>query len=172
MGEPFAHAALDLCDAALRRGDPSTAATMLARAGDTGDMPHAYRWRHELRARLLAGRCALAQGDFATAIEDLHGVLEEAGRIGLRRYRAVSAVLLAEARWRAGEPVAPESVAPAVDALDQVAALEAWWLTGSLAQASGVEAWHRLAEHRVARLAAQAGQHAAALPAAWSAQFS
>ncbi len=169
MGEPFAHAALDLCDAALRRGDPSTAAEMLTRAADTGDMPHAYRWRHELRARLLSGRCAMAQGDFAAAAEDLQGVLDAAGRIGLRRYRAMSAVLLAEARWRAGEPVAPESIAPAVEALDQVAALESWWMTASLAQASGIDAWHRLAERRVARLAELAGDHAASLQTAWTA---
>src|SRR6185437_5615900 len=105
MGEPFAHAALDLCDAALRRGDPARAADLLATAADTGDMPHAYRWRHELRARLLSGRCALATDDFPAALETLAGVRTEAAQIGLRRYQVIAAVLLAETRYRAGERV-------------------------------------------------------------------
>jgi DNA-binding SARP family transcriptional activator/tetratricopeptide (TPR) repeat protein len=169
MGEPFAHAALDLCDAALRRGDPATALDLLATAADTGDMPHAYRWRHELRARLLSGRCALATGDFPAALETLDGVRAEAAQIGLRRYRVIAAVLLAEARYRAGERVNPASIAADVQALDEVASLESWWLTTALAQASGVDEWHTLAEQRVARLAADAGAHAASLHRAWAA---
>ena len=168
MGEPFAHAALDLCDAALRRGDPARAADLLATAADTGDMPHAYRWRHELRARLLSGRCALATDDFPAALETLAGVRTEAAQIGLRRYQVIAAVLLAETRYRAGERVPPAAIAADVDALDEVASLESWWLTAVLAQASGVDEWRTLAEQRVARLAAQAGDRAASLHRAWA----
>jgi hypothetical protein len=102
-------------------------------------------------------------------LETLDGVRAEAARMGLQRYRVISAVLLAEARYRAGEPVTPASVAADVEALDEVAILESWWLTATLARASGVDEWRKLAERRVARLAAGVGDHAATLQRAWTA---
>lgn len=56
------------------------------------------------------------------------------------------------------QPVDVGAIAPTLLSLEGLAGLEGWWLTAQLAGATGIEDWWRLAEDRVARLAASAGE--------------
>jgi hypothetical protein len=47
--------------------------------------------------------------------------------------------------------------------LDEVAGLEAWWITGEVAAAFGVDEWEDLARRRVSELRTRAGGYTGAL---------
>jgi DNA-binding SARP family transcriptional activator len=155
QAEAQAHGWLDLAAGALLRGDPATAAEHLARTAPFVDVEHSMRWRHVLRRRLLLGRVALADGRPEDARAEAAAVLADATARGVRRYEVLARLLAAQA----GEPAREDDVA----ALDEVAGLEAWWLTADLATATGNDAWRALAERRLAALVAQAGPYADAL---------
>jgi hypothetical protein len=71
----------------------------------------------------------------------------------------LAALVVADARLRRGEPVDLAGVDRLLAELPAVAGLEAWWITADLADAADVDAWRRLADERVAALAAHAGPH-------------
>jgi hypothetical protein len=83
--------------------------------------------------------------------------------MGVLRYVTLAELLESRARLGSGEPVDLDGIQTALDRLTEVAGLEAWWLTASLAQAAGVDAWMTLAERRVAELAGHAGPYAGTL---------
>jgi hypothetical protein len=143
MREPVADALLGLADGRLRAGDPAAARELLARVAVETAVPHSFAWRHELRAALLAGRCAVVDGDRAAAVKAADHVLARAVDLGLPRYQVLARLLGA----RAGA-VDPERAEPDVMALDRVAPLEAAWLTAELAEALDVPAWRDLAAAR------------------------
>jgi hypothetical protein len=113
-----------------------------------------------MRARLYQGEIALGQGDAGAAIASAQVIQREATGMGVRRYVTLAQLLVARGRLAAGEPVDLDVIQTALDRLDEVAGLEAWWLTAALAQAADVTAWVTLAERRVAHLAGHAGPYA------------
>jgi hypothetical protein len=130
----------------------------LVRADAAAATPHPFGWRHELRARLIEGRCALADGDRVAAAAAADDVRIEAERLGLPRYVTFSRILGAQAFQRGIDAVEPD-----IRALDRLAPLEAWWLTAALADAFEVPAWRELAAERVDRLTREAGDYGAVL---------
>lgn len=98
MTEPVADALLGLADGRLRVADASAARTLLMRAKTEAAAPHPFAWRHELRYRLLAGRCSLLEGNLADAAEMAEEIVADAQRLGVPRYVAFGHDLLAFAR--------------------------------------------------------------------------
>src|SRR4029077_14466489 len=60
MVEPLANAVLYLASGHLLRGDIDRARASVHEAHELGATEHAFRWRHQLRTRLLGARCDLA----------------------------------------------------------------------------------------------------------------
>jgi len=147
MTEPVADALLGLADGRLRAGELAAARELLDRARLETATPHPFAWRHLLRGTLLAGRCALAEGDRDAAAAAARQVLAEADRLDLPRYRTLARLLGAEAGGMSADDAQPDVVA-----LDRFAPLEAWWLTAELAEVLDVPAWRELAATRRARL--------------------
>jgi tetratricopeptide (TPR) repeat protein len=56
LAEPLAHALLDLASGRLLVGNVEQVGPLLDQAGRLGDLEHAFRWRHQLRGRLLRAR--------------------------------------------------------------------------------------------------------------------
>ncbi len=156
--EQRAHGLLDLADGCLQEGDPGDARRLLAQLGELQEVEHGLRWRHELRARLLAGRLALAEEDWEEGQAAAADLVEESGRLGIARYLAAGRILEGQARAGAGETLDVDGLGHVLESLPDLAGLEAWWLTAQVAVAAGVDAWWGLAERRVARLAGQAGE--------------
>lgn len=157
--EAQAHALLDLADGRLVAGDADGAARLLDEAGTLQQVEHALRWRHELRHGLLTARLQLARGDLDAASATAAEVNAAAETIGGRKYVVLASLLGAQLRAAAGARPDPQTVQEHVNALDEVAGMEAWWVTAEVAAALGVDRWWGLAEERTARLAAAAGEH-------------
>lgn len=163
LTEPLANALLDLASGRLMVGDPDGARALLDDADRLGDAPHAFRWRHQLRARLLRGRLGLAVGELERARTIADGLAEDAAVLGLPRYEVQARLVAAQAV--AGTSDAPDldSVGRLLTRLGVVAGLESWWITADVAHAYGVEAWLALAERRVGALLQVAGPYASSL---------
>lgn len=163
MPEVAAQAGLDRADDELRAGRLDEAWSLVERASGAvaGKWFH-NRWRWEQRAALLASRLHLSAGDNEAALASAGALEAAAVTRGDRRYAALGALLVARARARLGEPLDLDEIALRLDALGEVAGLEAWWITADVAADTGVEAWEALAAHRVAALAGEAGERAQA----------
>jgi len=159
LAEPLAHALLDLADGRLRAGDPAMAETYLARLGPEVDDGYLFQWRTELRTGLVSGRWLLATGDVAVAASAFETVRETAARLSLRRYLVLSRLWLAMSRRRLGERIAADELASDVDALVEVAPMEAWWLTAEAGRVFDVDRWRTLALDRARTLASRAGPY-------------
>ena len=160
LREPQAQAALDLADAALRRDDLGDASQELARAAALAATGHAYAWRVVLRHRLLTTRVALADGRAHEAAHLARELATDAGAMGVRRYVILAELLAAQAGAIEGAALGAadhDRVAVSLDALDEVAGPEAWWVTASLAAAFDESSWWAAAGARMARLAAGSG---------------
>jgi tetratricopeptide (TPR) repeat protein len=162
MVEAISHAHLDLAAGLLRGGDLDRATVRVEASLALGD-GHALAWRHRMRARLYQGEIALGRGDAEAAIASAREIEHQATEMGVLRYVTLAELLESRARLGSGEPVDLDGIQTALDLLTEVAGLEAWWLTASLAQAAGVDAWMTLAERRVAELAGHAGPYAGTL---------
>src|SRR5450432_357873 len=66
--EPLANALLDLVSGRLLAGDLEGADRLLIQAEPLADVEHAFRWRHQLRGRLLRARLDLATGSSQPAL--------------------------------------------------------------------------------------------------------
>ncbi len=163
--EPLAHSLLDRVDGRLEVGDHDTAAALLAEAAPLQATPHAYRWRHVLRAHLLHGRFAMATGDAASAEEQAELVLADALGRGVARYEVLARLLLAQARHAQHQRVDRAAIAQDLQALGPLAGLDAWRVTLDVAADFAVVPWRRLGETRVELLATAAGQRGPALRA-------
>jgi DNA-binding SARP family transcriptional activator len=161
--EQRVHGLLDLAAGRLQSGDAAGAGAYLAEVEPLQQVEHSLRWRHQLRARLLGGRLALAQGAHEDALAAAADLVEQAAGLGAARYVRLARLLEARTRAAAGEPIEVAEVAVLLESLPAVAGLEAWWLTAEMAQAVRVDAWWGLAERRVAELAAAAGSNAETL---------
>ena len=167
LAEPWAHALLDLAAGRLLQGEWDAAATFLDQADGLLAEDHAFRWRHELRGRLLRARLDLARGD------------PEAARVARRstgrrcRPRKVPRYVAAGAAGRpprhapgaAEQPSISYEVDRLLGELDEVAGLESWWITADVAKAFGVDQWEQLARRTgVAALQAHARPRYAPAP--------
>ena len=156
MPKQRTHGLLDLADGCLQEGDPGGARRYLAELAELAEVDHGLRWRHQLRARLLTGRLAVAEEDWEEAQGAAADLAEESGRLGIARYLAAARILEAQARAGAGEALEAGGLAAVLESLPDLAGLEAWWLTAQAARAAGIDAWWDLAERRVQHLAATA----------------
>jgi DNA-binding SARP family transcriptional activator/tetratricopeptide (TPR) repeat protein len=164
LAEPQAHAVLDLAEGRLRARDLDAVALLLAEAAPFGgeDHPHAFRWRHRVRAGWLQGRLHLALGETDEAGACAEAVVREAEARGIARYTAFGAVLTLHVRITQGEPMGLDEALRVVDSLDSTAAMEQLWLVSQLEQAAG----GRLRTALHARAEAAAERLVAASPAA------
>jgi hypothetical protein len=62
LTEPLAHALLDLASGRLLTDDLDAAGQLLDEATALAEIEHAFRWRHQLRSRLVRARLDLALG--------------------------------------------------------------------------------------------------------------
>ena len=164
LDEGVANGELDLATGRLLAGDLDAAAAHLDRADRLADRPHAFGWRHQLRARLLRARLALSAGNPETAEEIASSLVADTVPLGTVRYEIQARLVAAQARARLGPARATwPRLRALLDKLPHVAGLEAWWLTAEVADAFGVDQWRALAGRRVAELAARAGDRAETL---------
>ena len=153
--DPFDETALGvLMDALARSGRPASA--LAAYAG--------FRWRHQLRHRLLQARLDLAAGRPEAAFNGAGALAADAVEMGAARCEVQARLVAATAGAAAGGP--PHQMAAVQDLLErlgQVGGIEAWWITAEVAEAFGVDAWDDLAQRRVAALLPKAGPYRDAL---------
>lgn len=158
VAEPHTHAGLDLVESAVLRGDADEARARLALVQLQPDDSGTMVWHQRERHGLLTGRIALLEHRFPDAEEAAAGVLESAAR-GSRRHELTARALLVCSRAAAGDPADPAEVERVLDALEQVAGMEAWRYTALAARHLGVPLWEDRAERQVAALAGRAGEH-------------
>jgi hypothetical protein len=163
MTEPLANALLDLASGRLLVGDLDKAGALLDEAALLGDVEHAFRWRHQLRGRLLRARLDLALGAVEAARTGAEGLAADAASLGTPRYEVQARLVAAEASHQAGRAVDLDQVDRLLSRLGEVAGLEVWWITAGAARVFGVGAWEELAQSRVAALARRADSYAPAL---------
>jgi DNA-binding SARP family transcriptional activator/tetratricopeptide (TPR) repeat protein len=163
MAEPRANGLLDLASGRLMQGDLDGVRTSLAQVEELTDVDHAFRWRHQLRARLLRARLELAGGEREAAAAHAHALAGAAVGLGLPRYEMQARLVGAVAEHQAGRMVDVEQVDVMLQRLGTLAGLEAWWITAELAQAFAVKRWDELARVRVAALVRRAGPYASSL---------
>ncbi|MGZ4619411.1 MAG: ATP-binding protein [Frankiaceae bacterium] len=168
LDEGVANGELDLATGRLLAGDFDAAAAHLDRADRTSERPHAFGWRHQLRARLLRARLALAVGQPGTAEEIASSLAADTATLGTVRYETQARLLAAQAvaaqvAGRARSVCDLDELAALLDRLPQLAGLEAWWLTGEVAEAFDVDRWRALARRRAGELATRAGERAETL---------
>jgi DNA-binding SARP family transcriptional activator len=158
--EAEAHALLDLADSHLRTGQLEGASTQLNAAAPLQEHPHANRWRHWLRYRLLRGRLALARGDPEQARLIAGDLRREAQEVCVPRYAELAFLLEVSAAAALAEPVEHTPIEAVLRLLPEHAGLEAWWLVADVAAATHSDAFWALAEEYAARLAVHAGEYA------------
>ncbi len=159
MGEPRANALLDLVSGRLLSGDLSAAASRLADAERLAEGDHAFRWRHQLRARLLRSRLDLAAGEPEGALGAAATLAVDAATLGAPRYEVQAQLVEGVARHRAGLEAEPLVLEQLLGRLGEVAGLESWWITAEVSEEFGVTKWEDLARARVASLLKQAGPY-------------
>lgn len=159
LAEPLANGLLDLAAGRLTAGDLDGAERLLDEASPLGEVDHAYRWRHQLRARVMRARLDLARGDNESARLGAAAVAADAEAAGTPRSSVQARLVEATAARRMGDAVEVGAVGELLARLDGLAGLEAWWITAETADEFAVDAWRRLAESRVAALAGRSGGH-------------
>lgn len=161
--EPLAHALLDLASGRLLTGDLDAVGKLLDEAAAFAEVEHAFRWRHQLRGRLVRARLDLALGDAEAALVGAESLAADAASLGAPRYQAQARLVAATAAHRVGGVVDLDEVGRLLLRLDEVAGLESWWITGEVAAAFGVGEWEELARRRVGELRTHAGGYTRAL---------
>ena len=162
--EPLANGLLDLVAGRLMAADLDGARSRLAEASALSDVEHAFRWRHQLRHRLLQARLDLAAGRPEAAFNGAGTLVADAVEMGAARCEVQARLVLATASAAAGGPPdRMEAIQDLLERLGQLAGIEAWWITAEVAEAFGVGAWDDLAQRRVAALLPKAGPYRDAL---------
>ena len=82
---------------------------LLRRVRTEVDAARPFRWRHDLRARLIAGRCDVAEGATGAALEAADEIVATATDLGVPRYVVLGECLAAAARK---SPVDADRVGP------------------------------------------------------------
>ena len=160
LAEPLAHGLLDLAAGRLMAGDAGAAVRLLEEARLLEDQEHAFRWRHQLRRRLLEARHDLLTSDFEAAAAGAACLADDAATLGVPRHELQARLVGTMARYRAGLPCDPEYVDVWLRGLDRVAGMEAWWLTAEVAECFDEARWRALAAQRASDLSSVAGPFA------------
>jgi DNA-binding SARP family transcriptional activator/tetratricopeptide (TPR) repeat protein len=166
MAEPLANGLLDLAAGRLMAGDLDGTRSYLDEAELRSEVEHAFRWRHQLRSRLLRARLDLAAGDPSAALSRAEALIVDTVAIGAARCEVQARLVAAMATATAaagGPPADRAEVQGLLDRLALVAGIESWWLTADVAAAFGVDAWADLARRRVATLLPRADRYRDAL---------
>ena len=163
MAEPLANGLLDLAGGRMLVDDLDGAGALLDEADEVGAVQHAFRWRHQLRGRLLRARLDLAKGATEQALSAAEHLAAEAASLGVPRYEVQARLVEAVARYEAMGGADLDQVDRLLSRLGQVAGLEGWWITAGVAHTFRVDAWGDLAQRRVGALSKVAGRHASAL---------
>lgn len=167
--EPRAWALTDLVDGRLAARDHAGAleytSQLEALMGRTSfDEPpsgaRAFEYRYGMRNRLNRARLAIGAGEYHDAEGLALQVVDDARAMGIPRYLITARLVAAWAAAAAGSSVDLEAVQRALDGLDEVAAIDGWWLTAETAARLRVDRWWSEAERRVVRLCANAGDRA------------
>ena len=171
LAEPLAHGLLDLAAGRLMAGDTDAAVRLLEEARLLEDQEHAFRWRHQLRRRLLEARHDLLTSDLEAAAAGAACLADDAAALGVPRHELQARLVGTMARHRAGLPCDREDVDVWLRGLDRVAGMEAWWLTAEVAECFGEARWKALAVQRASDLASAAGPFAPSLGRAAAARL-
>jgi DNA-binding SARP family transcriptional activator len=163
QAEPLANALLDLAAGRLLDEDLQAVGPLLEQASALLNVEHAFRWRHELRGRLLKARLDLASGDPVAARSGARALAADASALGTPRYAVQANLIAAMAAHRAGLSVDHDVIGHLLHALDHLAGLESWWITAEVAREFRVAQWDTMARRRVADLRAKSGDYAASL---------
>ncbi len=163
LTEPLANGMLDLASGQLMAGELDRTGILLDEAGLLGDTEHAFRWRHQLRGRLVGARLQFALGEYEVARASAEVLVADSASLGASRYQVQARLVGAMAAHRAGSSTDMAEVGRLLLSLEQVAGLESWWITAEAAEVFGVDAWKHLAGRRVAALSRRAGPYAAVL---------
>ncbi len=97
LAEPLANGLLDLAAGRLLAGDLDGARARLEEAAPLSEVEHAFRWRHQLRFRLLQGRLDLAGGDAEGAWAGAKALVGDAVARGAGRCEVQARLIAAEA---------------------------------------------------------------------------
>lgn len=159
LREPLANGLLDLASGRLVAGEFDTAGALLDEVAALGEIDHAFRWRHQLRGRLVRARLNLAVGENGPALAGAGSLATDALSLGAPRYEVQAQLVAAMAAHRLGTASDVDEVGKLLTRLDGLAGLEAWWITDETARVFGVDAWHDLAGRRVAALAKRSGPY-------------
>jgi DNA-binding SARP family transcriptional activator len=163
LDEPWANGLLDLASGRLVAGDVDGAGALLQEASPFAEVEHAFRWRHQLRARLLQAALDRATGAFEAARAGATALATDAEELGAPRYVVQARLEAAMATHQQGGSIDIESVELLLAQLDEVAGLEAWRITAAAATAFDVAAWRAQAGRRVAALQRRSGPYGEAL---------
>jgi len=171
LSEPLAHGLLDLAAGRLMAGDVDGASRHLKEARLLENKEHAFRWRHQLRRRLLEARRDLVTSDFEAAADGAARLADHAAALGAPRHGLQAQLLCVMARRQAGLRYDAEDVDALLHRLDRMAGMEAWWLTAEVAECFGEARWTKLAAQRASDLASVAGPFALSLRRAAAARL-
>ena len=161
--EILAQCHLDLADCLLRTGRLAEAADRLAVAQtESGTRRFHNKWRFDQRRGLLLARLGLAEREPAAALAAAESVAAAAEERGDQRYAVLGRLVRASALGRLGETVDVPQVTADLSALDEVAALEGWWLAADVADATGLAQATDTATRLAVHVAREAGPHEAA----------
>ena len=163
LDEPLANGLLDLASGRLLAGDFDGADTLLREAMPLTEVEHAFRWRHQLRGRLIQARLRHATRDFEGARAGAESLATDAALLGTPRYEIQARLVAAMSCHQVGATPDLGTVAELLANLDQVAGLEGWWITAEVARVFGVHEWEELAGRRVVSLRRRAGAYAESL---------
>jgi DNA-binding SARP family transcriptional activator/tetratricopeptide (TPR) repeat protein len=147
------YAVLDLCDDDLASGDADAAASRLGEARELMREPYAYRWRHELRVKLLEGRLALLRGFADAAVESAAALVIKAAERYAPRYVSLGSALAMQAHATLGEAPDGAQITALSERLATIAGVEAWRILGELGSASRSSLCFELASRHREQLA-------------------
>jgi DNA-binding SARP family transcriptional activator/tetratricopeptide (TPR) repeat protein len=157
--EAEAYSILDLAEGRLHAGEVAAARVLLDVVTPLLDEEYAYAWRNRMRFKLLLVRIALHEHRVDAAVTLALEVGDAADHFAAPRYGAQAALWGEVGRAQGGGRIDHNLCVAAVETLEHVAGLEAWWLAGLLAGATGSSRWGKRAIELVDILAERAGRH-------------
>jgi hypothetical protein len=161
--EILAQCHLDVADSLLRMGDLAAADDRLAVAhAESGTRRFHNKWRFDQRRGLILARLGLAHDEPAAALEAVDPVATDAEDRGDLRYAVLGRLVRATALARLGESVDGQQVTADLAALEDVAALEGWWLAADVGDATGLPQAAETASRLAGLVAREAGPREAA----------
>jgi AAA ATPase domain/Bacterial transcriptional activator domain len=159
MAEAEAHALVDLAEGQLQVGQLDSAARYLDGAARLQEIPHANRWRHELRHRFLRARLALARGCPEEAHSAASDLRRDAQEMRVRRYADLAFLLEVQAAAALDMPIERDAVEAILQRLPEHSGLEAWRFVAEVAAPTATDRFFTLAETYAERLADHAAEH-------------